>query len=146
MYKHIVVAMDGSESSQRALDEAIHIGKYSNARLHVLFVADTAALSSYPASYRAEVFGEARRMLDDVEARLRVHGVKCETQLLETRNLTDSVARCLQRRVTQIPADVVVMGTYGRTGVKRLVLGSVAEAFLRHSTCPVLLVRLLPEA
>ncbi|SAK93967.1 universal stress protein [Caballeronia ptereochthonis] len=146
MYRNIMVALDGSESSQRALDEAGHIAKCSGARVRMVFVADAAALASYPVRYRSEVFGDARRMLDDAQTRLRAAGTECETQLLETQSTTDSVARCLQRCAAQLPADLVVMGTHGRAGFRRLVLGSVAEAFLRHSTCPVLLIRSLPQA
>ncbi|SAK91392.1 universal stress protein [Caballeronia hypogeia] len=146
MYRNIVVALDGSESSERVLNEAISVGKCANARVCAVFVADVAALSSFPARYRAEVFGDARSMLDEAQERLRSSGLECETRLLETRNITDTVARCLQRCVTAIPADLVVMGTHGRGGVRRLVLGSVAEAFLRRSTCPVHLIRSLQEA
>ncbi|BCQ28995.1 universal stress protein (plasmid) [Caballeronia sp. NK8] len=141
MYQNIVVALDGSKSSQRALDEAIRFGSGSQARVHAVFVADAGALSAYPVSYRDEVFGVARRMLDRSCGRVQAAGLECETYLLETQNTTDSVARCLQRFVTQTQGDLVVMGTHGHTGIRRLVLGSVAEAFLRYSTCPVLLIR-----
>ncbi|MDR5777498.1 MULTISPECIES: universal stress protein [unclassified Caballeronia] len=141
-----MVALDGSKSSQRALDETAHIAKCSNARVHIVFVADAAALSSYPARYRSEVFGHARRMLDDAQAHLHAAGTECETQLLETQSHADPVARCLQRCAVERSADLVVMGTHGRAGFRRLVLGSVAEAFLRNSTCPVLMIRSRPQA
>jgi nucleotide-binding universal stress UspA family protein len=141
MYRNIVVAFDGSASSLRALDEAIRFAQGSQAAVHVVFVADGAALSSYPVHLRKEVFADARHMLDDARIRMRDAGVGGETALLETENTTDSVARCLQRYAAQMHADLVVMGTHGRTGLRRLVLGSVAEAFLRHSMCPVLLIR-----
>ena len=145
MYENIMVALDESESSQRALDEAIRIGKGSAATVRAVFVGDAAALASYPVRYRSEVFSNARRMLESAEERLRAAGMKCETQLLETQTTTDSVAQCLQRCAAQTPTDLVVMGTHGRAGVRRLVRGSVAETFLRQSTCPVLLVRSLPQ-
>ncbi|SAK60420.1 UspA domain-containing protein [Caballeronia temeraria] len=141
MYRNIIIALDGSESSQRALNEAIRMAKISGALVHAVFVADTAALSSFPVGYRSEVFRDARRMLDEGRARVRAAGLECETQLLETHTPDDSIAACLQRRVVQLQADLVVMGTHGRSGVRRLVLGSVAEAFVRDSTCPVLLIR-----
>jgi nucleotide-binding universal stress UspA family protein len=146
MYRNIMVALDGSEPSQRALDEAIRCGKGSQARVRAVFVADAAALSSYPVRHRNEVFSNARRMLDGAQERVHAAGLECETQLLETENTTDTVARCLQRFATQTQVDMVVMGTHGHTGIRRLVLGSVAEAFLRHSTCPVLLIRSLAQA
>ncbi|SAK51161.1 UspA domain-containing protein [Caballeronia fortuita] len=139
MYRTILVALDGSECSQHALDEAIRIG--TRARLHVVSVIDVAALSSYPAQYRVNVREEAGHALDIAYARVLEAGVACETELAETRNVTDTIAKCLQRRAAHLPADLVVMGTHGRTGMRRLALGSVAEAFVRRSTCPVLLTR-----
>ncbi|WP_250479952.1 MULTISPECIES: universal stress protein [unclassified Caballeronia] len=62
MYRNIVVAFDGSASSLRALDEAISVAQGSQAAVHVLLVADGAAISSYPAHHRKEVFSNARHM------------------------------------------------------------------------------------
>ncbi|WP_250516548.1 universal stress protein [Caballeronia sp. INDeC2] len=139
MYRNILVALDGSECSQRALDEAIRIG--ARARVRVVFVIDVAALSSYPAHYRVSVREEGTLTLEIAYARVLDAGIDCETELAETLNVTDTIAKCLQRRAVHMPADVVVMGTHGRTGLRRLALGSVAEAFVRRSTCPVLLMR-----
>lgn len=139
MYRNILIAFDGSECSQRALDEAVRIG--ARASVRVVFVIDVAALSSYPAQYRVSVREEAGHALETAYARLIDAGIECETELAETRNVTDTIAKCLQRRVVQMPADLVVMGTHGRSGLRRLALGSVAEAFVRRSTCPVLLTR-----
>ncbi|SAL02357.1 universal stress protein [Caballeronia calidae] len=139
MYRNIFVALDGSDCAQRALDEALRIG--AGARVRVVLVLDTTALSSFPVSYRASMAEEGRRTLDSARARLTEAGIECETELAETRNVTDSVAQCLQRRAADMPADLVVMGTHGRTGLKRLALGSVAEVFVRRSVCPVLLTR-----
>ncbi|WP_321800967.1 universal stress protein [Caballeronia sp. J97] len=139
MYRNIMVAFDGSECSQRALDEAIRIG--ARAKVYIVYVVDGAALSSYPSQHRVSVREEAGHALDVAYARVIDAGIECETELAETRNVTDTVAKCLQRRVVHMPADLVVMGTHGRSGLQRLALGSVAEAFIRRSTCPVLLAR-----
>ncbi|KAK45139.1 universal stress protein UspA [Caballeronia jiangsuensis] len=139
MYRNILVALDGSECSQRALDEAIRIGTL--ARVNIVFVIDVAALSSFPAQYRVSVREDGTRTLEIAYARAIAAGIDCETELAETRNVTDTIAKCLQRRAAHMPADLVVMGTHGRTGLRRLALGSVAEAFVRRSTCPVLLMR-----
>ncbi|SPB15546.1 UspA domain-containing protein [Caballeronia novacaledonica] len=144
MYRNILVALDGSECSQRALDEAIRIG--ARATVRTVFVIDVAALSSYPAQYRVNVREEGARTLEIAYAQVIDAGIKCETELAETRNVTDTIAKCLQRRVVHMPADLVVMGTHGRSGLRRLALGSVAEAFVRRSTCPVLLTRALKSA
>ena len=139
MYRNILVALDGSDCSQHALNEAIRIG--ARAKVRVMFVIDAAALSSYPALHRVNVREEGGRTLEVAHARLSSAGIDCETELAETRNVTDTIAKCLQRRAAQMPADLVVMGTHGRTNMRRVALGSVAEAFVRRSTCPVLLTR-----
>jgi len=139
MYRKIMVALDGSACSQRALDEAIRIG--ARARVRVVHVIDVAALSSYPAQYRVSVREQGAHALEIAYARALDAGIECETELAETRDVTDTIAKCLQRRAVQMLADVVVMGTHGRTGLRRLALGSVAEAFVRRSTCAVLLTR-----
>lgn len=141
MYRNILIALDGSESSQRALEEVLSMGALPGARVRVVHVTDAAALSSYPVHYRSQVLGAARRVLAVAQERLRAAGIDCDSELEETRNANDSVAQTLQRCADHMPADLVVMGTRGRAGLRRLVLGSVAEAFLRHSTCPVLLTR-----
>lgn len=68
-------------------------------------------------------------------------GVACANELVETEPLNDDIAQTLQRCAERLGAELVVLGTHGRRGMKRIVLGSVAEHFVRIATCPVLLVR-----
>ena len=146
MYFNILVALDGSESSQRALEEALRIAATPDTRVRVVHVTDAAALASYPVQYRTQVREAARRVLDAAQDRLRAAGIECDSELEETRTPEDTVADTLQRCAEKMHADLVVMGTRGRGGLPRLVLGSVAEAFLRQSTCAVLLTRAAPHA
>lgn len=141
MYKNILVALDGSTSSQRALDEAIRIAACEPATVLAIFVVDAGAVSSYPVQFRWQVRNIGRQTLEAAQGRLRAAGIECEIDLQETRDVTDSVAQCLLRCAAQMPADLVVMGTRGRSGLRRLALGSVAESFVRGSMCPVLLTR-----
>jgi nucleotide-binding universal stress UspA family protein len=64
-----------------------------------------------------------------------------DTEILETQGIAEDIASCIARCVDRHGVDLVVMGTHGRRGMRRMVLGSVAERFVRHSPCPVLLVR-----
>lgn len=141
MYRNILVALDGSESSQRALDEVLRIGASPGTCVRLVHVSDTSALASYPVHYRRQVQAAARRVLNAAQERLREAGIACDSKLEETRTPDDSIALTLQRCAEHMHADLVVMGTHGRGGLTRLVLGSVAEAFLRRSTCAVLLMR-----
>jgi hypothetical protein len=81
-------------------------------------------------------------MLDRAETACRQSDVACESEMIETEHLSDDVARTLQRCAEHTGADPGGVGyTHGRRGLKRIVLGSVAERFVRLSQCPVLLAR-----
>lgn len=146
MYQNILVAVDGSASSQRALNEAIEMAKLARGKLTALYVLDHSSTFTYAGEYdpRAVVDAlrdDAQRVLDDVQKRFTELGVTGDVELIETEGVGEDVASCLQRYAQCRGADLFVMGTHGRRGVRRLVLGSVAERFLRFSTCPVLLMR-----
>jgi len=80
-------------------------------------------------------------VLDAARDAMAAQRVAGDVEAGETESLADDVAHCLLRYAENHGADLVAMGTHGRRGVQRLVLGSVAERFLRVSHCPVLLTR-----
>jgi nucleotide-binding universal stress UspA family protein len=82
-----------------------------------------------------------RTLLHDAFARMREHNVAGDTEIIETQGIAEDIASCIARCVDRRGVDLVVMGTHGRRGMRRMVLGSVAERFVRQSPCPVLLVR-----
>ena len=145
MYKKILVPVDGSPASARGLLEAVKLAKGLNAAIRLVhivneFVMDTALA---PALYNEGLIESlrevGRKTLQDAEAFVVAQGLKPETQLLETigGRVADSVVEEAKRQ----GADLIVMGTHGRRGVRRLVMGSDAELVLRGSPTPVLLVR-----
>ena len=151
MYRNIMLAVDGSASSKRAIEEALRIAALAHAKIHAVYVVDKSALFNYGGYYDPQALldalrGDGRSALGQVHAALVAGGVQGEEEMVETESMADDVATCLQRHAEHIGADLVVMGTHGRRGVPRLVLGSVSERFLRFSTCPVMLVRAEPEA
>jgi nucleotide-binding universal stress UspA family protein len=142
MFKHLLVPIDGSECSLRALDVAAAFACDQQARVTICTVTD-------PFKAAAMSFGEASMAaacLDalDEEANLRLKSARervsasCtpETALLEG----PAVGAILEFAGT-CGADVIVMGSHGRTGLQRIVLGSVAEGVLRGAPVPVLIVR-----
>jgi nucleotide-binding universal stress UspA family protein len=146
MYQKIMVAVDGSETAKQALNEAVRVAALSHGKLHAVYVVDQAALFPYAGHYDPNVLMEAfrrdgREALDDAAARFADAGVSGETELLETQNIGEDVAQCLHMHAQRLGAELAVIGTHGRRGVRRAILGSVAERFLRMSECPVLLVR-----
>lgn len=146
MYERILAAFDGSETSNLALAEALRMAQLTGGQLYVAHVIDVVAplgmgLTYVPVELLASYREEARKLLEAARAEAKAAGVKCETELLEVGGVTQSVADCLQACASRIDAQLVVLGTHGRRGVRRAFLGSVAEEFVRKAECPVLLVR-----
>ncbi|ACC74884.1 universal stress protein [Paraburkholderia phymatum] len=146
MYKTILVAVDGSHTSKQAVQEAVKMASLTSGTVHAVYVVDTSPLFSDAGYFDPIVLTDALRdngrvALEDAESVCKQSHVACVTELIETEQLNDDVAHALQRCAGRIGADLVVLGTHGRRGMQRIVLGSVAERFLRMSKCPVLLVR-----
>jgi nucleotide-binding universal stress UspA family protein len=145
MYQQILVAVDGSETSSRALEHALQLARDCGACLQPLYVVDVPLLSydvpGYdPSHIRNALFDEGRQVLDDAVAKMAAAGVQGTAHIVETAVVTEDIAHCIQRVATDLKADIVVIGTHGRRGFQRLVLGSVAGRFLRIARCPVLTI------
>lgn len=146
MYERILVAYDGSAMSRAALAHAIRLADICGAELRVVHVLD--AVSPFgmgagyvPADLLDAMRGDARRLLREAYEQARVAGVACETELMQLANLRDDIAGGVAREAAACGARLVVIGTHGRRGMRRALLGSVAERVARQAPCPVLLVR-----
>jgi nucleotide-binding universal stress UspA family protein len=150
MYRRILVPVDGSAPSKRALLEAIKVVKgWGGAKLRLVHVVDELVMDAmYVGAYYQNLVDSLRAVgqatLDDAVATVRQHALEAEAVLLETvgRRAADHVVT----QAREWPADLIVMGTHGRRGIRRLLMGSDAELVLRTSPVPVLLVRDEPEA
>ncbi|AWV00494.1 Nucleotide-binding universal stress protein, UspA family [Burkholderia cepacia] len=145
MYTKIMIAMDGSPSSKQALVEGIKLARLCGASLFVVFVVDRSTLFAYggrvePDELLNEIRHYGESVLRDAVQAISNAALRGDREIIETEAGQDVPER-LQRYVVDNSIDLVVIGTHGRHGVRRLFLGSVAERFLRGSTCPVLLVR-----
>ena len=145
MYQKILVAVDGSETSARALDAALQLAHDADAQLQPVFVVDVPVMAcdvpAYDPSYvRNALFEEGKHVIDDAAARMQRAGVPGTPRIIEADLVGDDIAHCIQRAASEFEADLVVMGTHGRCGFRRLVLGSVAERFLRIAECAVLTI------
>jgi nucleotide-binding universal stress UspA family protein len=146
MYQRILVPLDGSSTSARGLDEAIRVAKLTHGRIRLFHVIDdlsfALALGNEPR--RADdlvkrLRAEGSRILDAAQATVQAAGVDVDIRLDD--NFPGSVHDKVVTEATDWGADLIVLGTHGRRGAARLVLGSGAERILRHSPVPVLLVR-----
>ncbi len=145
MYRRILVPLDGSAAASRGLAEALRLAKEQGARMRVLHVLDeTVMLGSAEAGLDlGEVLAglkkKSDRLLRRAENAAREAGVRAEAVVHEAAGVPAADAILAEARTWK--ADLIVMGTHGRRGVRRLVLGSDAENVVRRSACPVLLVR-----
>ncbi|WP_336037761.1 universal stress protein [Halobacterium yunchengense] len=140
-YERILVPTDGSEETRQAVEHAVDLAEEHGATIHALYVVNSASFSSLPMessweSVAAMMNEEGAAALDDVEAIADERGVSVERALVD-----GSPSREIVRYAEDEGCDLVVMGTHGRGGIDRLLLGSVAEKVVRSSTVPVLTVR-----
>ncbi|HEV2261435.1 MAG TPA: universal stress protein [Candidatus Rubrimentiphilum sp.] len=143
MFKQIIVPIDGSSCADQAVDVAAALAKEQNATCTVVMVVDIAqaaalgfATPDLVNGWLETVQDQARAVVDDAAARLRAQGVSVQTEVAEG-NPTDAILQVAKKR----RGDLIVMGSHGRSGLRRLFLGSVAEAVLRSADIPVLVVR-----
>lgn len=148
MYQRILVAVDGSATSLRGLEEAIRLAKALGAKLMLVHVVNELlspdlAVSNYYADAIEALRKAGIEVLDQAAAQVRRADVDFEQKLLEV--LGGRPADEIVKEAKAWPADLIALGTHGRRGLKRLALGSDAELVLRMSPVPVLMVRDQPE-
>lgn len=141
VYDDILVPTDGSNATTRAVEHAVELAGFHDATLHALYVVNTATFASLPMESSFE--GVASMLDREGEAALdAIADVAAEAEVAIERNLVDgSPAREIVRYAEDEGCDLVVMGTHGRGGIDRLLLGSVAERVVRSSNVPVLTIR-----
>jgi nucleotide-binding universal stress UspA family protein len=145
MYTKILVAVDGSETSLLGLQHAIALAKDQKAALCVLHVVHDywAADGLHGLVRSGELLKELRErgesILHEAVSLARKQGVEAETETIET--VVGSPGAAIVEYAEQWPADLIVIGTHGRRGIRRLLMGSDAEYVVRTTPVPVLLVR-----
>lgn len=143
-YKRILVPVDGGETSAKGLSEALKMARRGRARLMLLHVVEEYSAFSAPevgvdvGPLLEAMLGTGRKTLERIERRVRSAGVRPETLLVE--NVGGRVADEIVWQAKRWKADLIVIGTHGRRGLQRALLGSDAELVARYSPVPVLLV------
>ena len=144
MFNHILVALDGSDCSHKALDMAVRLAKEQGARCTACTVVDLVRATASMAFATGNIVNEwiatlnedARRIENDAISKYADSGISIETIVLEGYPATTLLEVAKNEK-----ADLIVMGSHGRTGLRRLWLGSVAESVVREATIPVLIIR-----
>ncbi|MBU0592620.1 MAG: universal stress protein [Pseudomonadota bacterium] len=146
MYKRILVAVDGSHTSNLALDEAIRIARESQGVLRLVHVFNPVVFNpdgefyAYPELLDAMRHG-AEAVVNGAVAQSQQAGVACEGKVLEIDVSGHRIPEMISEEARTWLADIIVIGTHGRQGIHRLLMGSVAEGVVRTATTPVLLIR-----
>jgi nucleotide-binding universal stress UspA family protein len=139
LFNKILIATDGSEYTKAAIEKGIHLAKLSNAKVTAMYVVDQTSFVNFPMdSTIVNVYSllekEGADALEYVKDRGKEMGVEVTTKMEEGSPVKKIVEASKNH-------DVIVIGTLGRTGMSKLLLGSVAERVVRHAYCPVLVVR-----
>lgn len=142
MYERILFPTDGSEGSEIVLEHAIDLAKRYDATLEGLFVGDQRTYAGMAADIDREQIKEAQasvseQALDRVRSAAEDAGVD-----VETTHTSGVPAEKIVEVVEEDDADLVVMGTHGRTGIDHYLIGSIAERVVRQSPVPVVTVRI----
>ena len=155
MYKRILVAIDGSNTSILALNEAIKLAKDQRSSLRLIHVLDPILISMViqqrpgrrlveapnVVEYRKLYEAAAQKIIADGSAIARQAGIEPDAALVRLNALSQHVYDVIEHEAKRWRADLIVIGTHGRRGIRRLLLGSVAEGLTRVASKPVLLVR-----
>jgi nucleotide-binding universal stress UspA family protein len=139
--KRILIPTDGSDCSLRAAEIGISLAKILGAEIFAIYVIDTMILEELTRSMgkrdiEKELEEKGERYLNHVIDSAKKEGLKAET-ILEKGEPYDQII--LYAKTKHI--DIIVMGTYGRRGTKRILIGSVTGRVIEYSACPVLVVK-----
>jgi len=141
MYKHVLVPIDGSETARLGLNEAIKLAKHLKADIRLIYVVDKVA-KIRPEAVQAfvdQLRGDAESAVHEAITAVRDAGITVDSRLIEA--LGSEAGETIVKEAVSWPADLIVCGTHGRRGVRRILMGSDAEYILRRSPVPVLMIR-----
>lgn len=144
MFKHILVPVDGSPTAQLAVAKAIGLARAFDSSITAIYVIDPYPFTGVgtdfaygQAEYLSAAQAEAKAVLKQTSDVLKEAGVQFDTLVVENH----APWRGVVQTADALPADLIVMGSHGRSGLEKLVLGSVTQAVLAHTRRSVLVVR-----
>jgi nucleotide-binding universal stress UspA family protein len=148
MFKHILVATDGSRLSDKAVDAAIGLARDLGARLTGFHATQDYPITPYPeyaivagsltpAAWKEDEDKRARRLLEKIEAKAKKAGVDCDMSFSLALHPYEAILQAAKKA----RCDLIVMASHGRRGIQGVVLGSETNKVLTHSKLPVLVVR-----
>jgi len=141
LYRNIVIATDGSENTRRAISYGIEIAKLSGATVHALHVVNTqSTISESWTAGKEEIYkimrGDGEKVVSKLKQIGEDSGVEVREVLLDGHPSDEIINFAENNNV-----DLIVMGTLGKTGLEKFLMGSVAEKVVRNSKVPVMVIR-----
>ncbi|QYZ78427.1 universal stress protein [Methanofollis formosanus] len=141
MFHTIVVAVDGSEISMKALETAMHEAEVWDADLHLVYVVETSMFSSIPMDNTWEIIyslleTEGKEVFEKARARAEQEELSIETHLRD-----GHAGNEILTLADEVGADLIIIGSRGKSNIDRLLLGSVSEHVVRNSSCTTMVVR-----
>lgn len=141
MFGKILVAIDGSKTSEKALNTALDMAHLWNAEVHVVYVIETGLFSSLPIDNTWEVIhrmlkGEGENAIGAAKKAGEAHGVKVIAHMREG-HAGNEILRVAEKEC----AELIIVGSHGKTQIDRLLLGSVSSYVVKYSTITTMVVR-----
>lgn len=138
-YKSILVPFDGSPSGQKALERACHLSKIDNAEVNILYVIpryEEMVEFFKSSSIKTSLLQEAQKIIDTAKGIASKLGVSVKDEIQEG-NAAEKIVEASKK----LEHGLIVMGSYGYTGVNKAIIGSTAERVITNAACPILVVR-----
>jgi len=141
VFTNILVAMDGSEASQRALSQAVDLAKLCNAKLHTIYVVETGLFSSLPMEGTVEImYSVLEKEGDEVMERAKEYAtgksITVITHMKQGHAGSEILALAEEEK-----SDLIIVGSHGKSNTDRLLIGSVSTFVVTHSTVTTMVVR-----
>ncbi len=140
-YKNIVIAVDGSEASEKAFNKSLSIAKRNQARLIIAHVVDSrtfATVEAYDRTLAERAEEHAKELVDSFVENAKEAGVENIVRRVEYGSPKVKIAKNI---ATTFEADLIICGATGMNAVERFLIGSVSESITRYANCDVLVVR-----
>ena len=148
-FSKIVVGIDGSEESMKAAEYAISIAKLYNAELIAItvltsdigYIYSSPGVESPPLTVKEIILlagDEAKKWFDEIKEKANKNGIQLKTESIVAKK---SLLNTILEFVEEHNINLVVVGTRGRSGIKKMLLGSIASGLVTYSPCPVLVIK-----
>jgi nucleotide-binding universal stress UspA family protein len=142
VFTNILVAMDGSEASQRAMSQAVDLAKLCNAKLHTIYVVETGLFSSLPMEGSVEImYSVLEKEGEEVMERAKIYASEKNITVITHMKQGHAGSEILALAEEE-KSDLIIVGSHGKSNTDRLLIGSVSTFVVTHSTVTTMVVRL----